>query len=293
MRLAGVGDNVVDRYLDLGTWYPGGQALNVAVHAHRAGLQTAYVGVLGDDAAGAHVRQAIRAEGVDDSHVRVAHGPNGYADVVLVEGNRRFVRSDPGVSKFFLTDDDLAWLSRFDLVHSSASSHLEDQLGVLAAVTLLSYDFSVRRDLGYVDSILPHVTVATFSLSGLDDSKTEAWLERACRRGPRWALATRGAEDAIVFDGQRFWRQPTQATEVVDTLGAGDAFISRFLVGMLRGEPCEATLAAAAGAAATICSSYGAFGYESSAVLPALPVSAGDTPELSVAQASSQMGTEQ
>ena len=41
MRLAGVGDNVVDRYRDLGLMFPGGQALNVAVHARRIGIESA------------------------------------------------------------------------------------------------------------------------------------------------------------------------------------------------------------------------------------------------------------
>ena len=91
MHLAGVGDNVVDRYRDLGVMFPGGQALNVAVHAQRAGIEAAYVGVLGDDRAGRHVLEAIHAERLDASHVRVVPGPNAYADVGLVNGNREFL----------------------------------------------------------------------------------------------------------------------------------------------------------------------------------------------------------
>lgn len=261
MRLAGVGDNVVDRYRDLEVWYPGGQALNVAVWANRYGLPSAYVGVLGDDPAGRHVLEAIRAEGVDDSHVRVVPGPNAFTDVVLVDGNREFVGSDVGVSRFTVSSDDLAWLADFDFVHASASSGLEEQLAAMAAVAPLSFDFSARRDTDYVDPILPHVTVAAFSLADMDDAGSEAWLERACRSGARFSLATRGAADAILFDGHRHWRQPTLATDVVDTLGAGDAFTARLLVGLLRDEPHDVTLAAAAAAAAATCSMFGAFGY--------------------------------
>jgi fructoselysine 6-kinase len=35
--LAGLGDNVVDRYVNEGMMYPGGNAVNVAVHARRSG----------------------------------------------------------------------------------------------------------------------------------------------------------------------------------------------------------------------------------------------------------------
>jgi len=271
MRLAGVGDNVVDRYRDLGTMFPGGQALNVAVHAHRSGIDTAYQGVVGDDVAGRHVLGAMRSEGIDTSHVRVVAGRNAYAEVELHDGNREFVGGDAGVSKFRLTDDDLAWLTGFQLIHSSESSYLEDQLAQLAGVAPLSFDFSVRRDPAYVEPLLPHVAIAEFSLSDLDDSAAAAWLERIHGLGPRLVLATRGAADAMLFDGQRLVRQQVLPTEVIDSLGAGDAFIARFLAGHLRGEPHEAALAAAAEQAASTCRSYGAFGYGTAAFPPLSP----------------------
>ena len=59
-----IGDNVVDLYCDEGVYYPGGNALNVAVMARRAGLEgAAYMGILGNDAPGRHVEAAMRAEG--------------------------------------------------------------------------------------------------------------------------------------------------------------------------------------------------------------------------------------
>ncbi len=76
-----------------------------------------------------------------------------------------------------------------------------------------------------------------------------------------WCSATRGAADTLLFDGSRLWRQPAVPTEIVDTLGAGDAFIARFLAGVVRAEPFESALAAAAISAAETCRAFGAFGY--------------------------------
>jgi fructoselysine 6-kinase len=271
VKLAGVGDNVVDRYRDLGTMFPGGQALNVAVHAHRLGIASAYVGAIGDDVAGRHVLGAIRAEGIDETRLRIIHGPNGYAEVALVDGNREFVGSADGVSKFDLEPADLDYLAGFDLIHSSESSFLEDQLHLLAGVRPLSFDFSVRRDPAYVEPLLPHVTIAEFSLSDLDDAAAGAWLERIHGLGPRLVLATRGAADALLYDGSRMWRQPSIPTELIDSLGAGDAFIARFLVGVLREEPFDRTLAAAAATASATCGTYGAFGHGTAAYPPIPP----------------------
>ena len=54
---------------------------------------------------------------------------------------------------------------------------------------------------------------------------------------------------------------PAERVEPVDTLGAGDTFIARTLVGLLRAEAPAAILAAAAQAAAETCLSPGAFGH--------------------------------
>jgi fructoselysine 6-kinase len=270
MKLAGVGDNVVDRYRDLGTMFPGGQALNVAVYAHRFGIESAYLGAIGDDVAGRQVLEAMREEDLDIARLRVLAGPNASAEVALVEGNREFVGGDAGVSKFLLEPADLDYLASFDLIHSSESSYLEDQLGLLARVAPLSFDFSERRDAAYIEPLLPHVTFAEFSLSDLDDGAAEAWLERIHGLGPRLILATRGAAGALLYDGNRFWRQPAVPTEVIDTLGAGDAFIARVLVGIVRDEPFEISLAEAAVAAASTCGAYGAFGYGTAAYPPVM-----------------------
>ena len=268
MRLAGVGDSVVDRYWDLGTMFPGGQALNVAVYAHRFGVEAAYLGVLGDDVAGRHILGAMQAEGIDIARVRVVPGRSGFAEVALVDGNRVFLGGGPGVSEFRLSDDDLAYLRGFDLIHSSESSYLEDQLGLLAGVAPLSFDFSERRDPAYVEPLLAHVTIAEFSLSDMDGAEAEAWLERIHGLGPRLVLATRGAAGALLYDGRTFWHQAAVETELIDTLGAGDAFIARFLVGVLRHESFEESLAAAATAAASTCGAYGAFGHGTAAFPP-------------------------
>lgn len=48
MKLIAVGDNVTDCYLDEGIYYPGGNAVNVAVDCKRDGAEKVnYIGVFG------------------------------------------------------------------------------------------------------------------------------------------------------------------------------------------------------------------------------------------------------
>jgi len=279
MRLLGAGDNVVDRYRDLGTMFPGGNALNVAVAAARGGAAAAYIGAVGTDRAGDVVLAGLRAEGVDVSRVRVVEGQNAYADVTLVEGERVFIGGDPTISGFRLDAGDLAFAGTFDLVHTGDCSMLEDQVADLAAVAPVSFDFSTHREPAYLEPLLPHLTVACFSASDLDEEAALDLLADAVARGPRLALATRGTAPALLHDGRLTWRQPVVGGTIVDTLGAGDSFIGRFLVGVIAHEDPAATLQAAARAAAITCGQYGAFGHGS-------PIAAAAEPELPVTPAS-------
>jgi sugar/nucleoside kinase (ribokinase family) len=263
MKILCAGDNVVDRYRDLGQMFPGGNALNVAVAVARAGVPAAYIGTVGTDRAADVVLSGLRAEGVDISRVRMVDGPNAYADVALVDGERVFMGSDVGVSRFVLDADDLAWAATFDLIHTGDCSMLEDQVAQLAAAAPLAFDFSTHREPGYLEPILPHLAIACFSASDLDEDASLEILARAVAAGPRLALATRGTAPALLFDGRLTWRQPVVEDSVVDTLGAGDSFIGRFLVGVMRREDRVVTLQAAAEAAAVTCGSYGAFGHGS------------------------------
>jgi fructoselysine 6-kinase len=71
---------------------------------------------------------------------------------------------------------------------------------------------------------------------------------------------TQGRRGATVYDGQRIYRQPIVEAEVLDTLGAGDAFAARFLVEYLSGVSMPVALLEAARSAAETCGYYGAFG---------------------------------
>ena len=99
MRIVGVGDNVLDRYIDQGLMYPGGNAVNVPVLALRFGAEAAaYVGAVGDDEGGSWLLEALGLEGLDTSRVKVLPERNSYSRVALVDGDRTFVGGDKGAS---------------------------------------------------------------------------------------------------------------------------------------------------------------------------------------------------
>ena len=178
----------------------------------------------------------------------------------MVDGDRVFLGGNTTISRFRLDPGDLANAATFDFVHTGDCSMLEEQVADLADRAPVSFDFSTHREPAYLGPLLPHLTVACFSASDLGEKAALDLLAGAVARGPRLALATRGTAPALLFDGRHTWSQPVIVSSIVDTLGAGDSFIGRVLVGIVAGEDPAVFLSAAAEAAARTCGDYGAFG---------------------------------
>ena len=256
-----VGDNVVDTYPQRAEFYPGGNTVNVAVHVRRLGGGASYIGAVGTDHAGQVVLGSLREEGVDTSRTRVVEGPNAYAVVHVVDGNRVFSTGDLGVSTFDLTPADLDFAGGFDIVHTGECSHLESQLVDLARVARrLSFDFS-ERDWGYIELLAPLVDIAIRSAPGVSPETALDQARRLRGLGPRTVAVTLGADGAVVLDGDDTWTVPAPSGSVVDTLGAGDAFIARLLLGLAREEPVADVVTAATAYATETCATFGAFGH--------------------------------
>ncbi|KRF27512.1 PfkB family carbohydrate kinase [Phycicoccus sp. Soil802] len=264
VTLLTLGDNVVDRYLEREVLYPGGNAVNVAVHGRRCGAGAAYIGAVGTDLAGRTVLDALVAEGVDTSMLRIVEGPNASADVRVVDGNRVFDHGDPGVSRFVLTPADFAAVAAATIVHTGECSMVEDQLAdISAAAPRLSFDFSERpHDYIAEHARLVDIAIRSLPFASVDEAVYEA--RRIQDLGPSLVAVTMGSGGAVALQGEQVVFAQAPATPVVDTLGAGDAFIGRLLTGLIANTPLTTLLGAATAYASSTCATFGAFGYETS-----------------------------
>lgn len=242
MRVLGFGDNIVDRFLDRGVDYPGGNAVNVAVYAHRLGADADYLGVFGDDDAGVFLRAAIEDAGVGTAHSVVRAGESGVSSLRVDEGERVFLGWNGGgvtvTDPIDLDDAREAYAAGFDLVHSSVYSRTESQLPRLRRHdALVTFDLSSEtefRTAEYLERVAPHADLVLLSCAGLDEDAAFAVLDHAVAHGARLALGTRGTDGALVTDGRvrrtASARLLTDDERLVDTMGCGDAFLAGFLV---------------------------------------------------------------
>lgn len=263
MDLACLGDNITDDYVEHQVMFPGGNCVNVAVRARRAGTLCSYIGRVGRDVRGMRTRQALESEGVDTQRLLACDGATGYARIHHSDRDRVFGEFDRGVAPFTPDREDLALVAQSEIVHTSYSSNLTEWLPKLSQLTKVSYDFDNHVDDAYADALLPHVDYAFFSASHLGDDQVRDLLSRAVSRGPTVAAATMGSRGAAISDGQVAVMVPAPDIELVDTLGAGDAFIGTFLAGSLMGLSHGESARRAVIAATATCAHLGGFGHGS------------------------------
>ena len=271
----GFGDNVVDRYEHIHTMYPGGNAVNFAVYAKKCGAaRSAYMGIFGNDAAAEHVIASLEDEGIELDKCEQMIGENGAARVTVVDGDRVFLGSNEGGirgdARYVLDRFDLAYMKQFDVVHSGNYCFTERELPKLkAAGVTVSFDFSDDSTDEYYEQIAPYVDFAFFSAA---DAASEDEIRERVARKERVLVttATAGAEGCIAYDGERYYRQLAKpVTDMKDTMGAGDSFLTSFLMCYLdsakRGEDgaeaIERALDFAAGFASTVCGMEGSWGH--------------------------------
>lgn len=270
MRVLGLGDNIIDRFVDRRMDYPGGNAVNMAVFSRRNGAEAAYLGVFGDDLLGRYLRLTLEAEGVATNHCQVKQGSTGVSRLHVVDGDRTFLGWNGGgvtVSKPLTLDNELLeYIAAFDLAHSSVYSRMETQLPALSRTgALISFDYSSEvefRSDEYLSATAPYIDLALVSCGSLNLADSKELLLRIAQAGAPLVVGTRGESGSLFFEGTRFFSHPahlhTDRSSLVDTMGCGDAFLSATVVdlfdhGWKRGrlpEPNEIERALAVGAEA-------------------------------------------
>jgi sugar/nucleoside kinase (ribokinase family) len=250
----------------------GGSAAIMACGAARLGLRVAFVGVVGDDAAGRFVLEEVGRRGVDISGCVVLPGGATGLTVHLVRPGAdrdRAMLTSMGcvgeltaamlravlqvrvrhvhVGSFFLLPDlaaDLATI--FAEAHRAGRTTSLDTQGDPRGL----WRGGLREALRATDLYLPNLdearaVAASLGADGRADDDLGRTIEALAALTPR-AVVKCGAEGAAALDGTAVLRAPALCIAPVDTIGAGDSFDAGYVYGFLNGWPAARCLAFAA-----------------------------------------------
>ena len=250
----------------------GGSSTNVSVAASRLGHRAATITRVGEDPFGRFVHQALAGFGVDDRWVSAVPGlqtPVVFCEIFPPDDFPLYFYRRPKAPDLEISPDDLDydairaaevfWVTVTGL---SESPSREAHLAALEArgsdrTTVLDLDYrpmfwaSEAEATAQVEAALPHVSVAVGNLEecrvAVGESEPAAAAKAlhdagvglaVVKQGPLGVLGSRrrpdGTEDHVVV--------PPVPVEVVNGLGAGDAFGGALVHGLLEGSDLRTML---------------------------------------------------
>ncbi len=246
--------------------YAAGAEANVAVHLARMGNRAAWVGRVGADSFGAFLRDRLGAEGVDVSMVEIdSDAPTGIYFKERDGGVNHvwYYRAGSAASRTTPALWERLADRRSRIVHlSGITAALSDSCRATIHValssrprpcgaSLVSFDVNYRSRLWPVTEagpvLLELARAADAVFVGRDEAETlwgtaTAADIRALLPEPAYLIVKDGDGPATEFSAHGEVSVPAPSVEVVEPVGAGDAFAAGWLHGYLNGRPASSRL---------------------------------------------------
>ncbi len=237
---------------------PGGSVANLCVVVARQGVQSAFIGGVGQDSFGRFLAEKIGEYGVDTSSMVYTEdcGTNLTFVEIGRDGERSYLSvNKPGADKMVgYADIDIGKILEYKVLHVSSNAMAfgktrDAQPRLLerakASGMMISYDVNyrpvyyasekealetLRIPLQYADI----VKVTEEELEFLNGDRSHAAAEKLLAGGARIVLVTKGRAGNDFYFAEGRGHVEACSVKAVDTTGAGDNFFGGFLSWMLR-----------------------------------------------------------
>lgn len=236
-----------------------GAESNVAIGIAKLGKKSGWISKLGNDEFAEIILRELKAEGVDVSRVKKSDKPTGLmfkqfncglnneTSVTYYRDNSAARTLGPlDIPEDYVKNSRLIHLTGITTVLSESCNDAIHYLFKLAKKNNIpiSFDPNIRqklwdpiKDKQNISNLVKNADIVLLGLSeatllfDLDDADKIINLLR--ENGVKKIALKNGEHGAIVADEQTIYKIPAVSVKVVDSVGAGDAFNSGFLFGLL------------------------------------------------------------
>jgi len=262
----------------------GGAPFNVAWHLQGFGLQPRFVSCVGDDTLGHRVIQAMREWGMDTDLLQVdKERPTGKVNIAFDNGEPKYdICADQAYDHILLTPQISAAMNASSWFYygslAARSEHNANTLNSLLRLkpktSQLNYlmDVNLRPpwwQAGFIASLVQaadwvklnedELRLLTQANAGASPASKSVELSHLARNYlSKYALQgliiTQGERGAMIMHGEQTLSAPTpKVANLINPVGAGDAFTAAFLLGAIRRWPLAVCLQRAQQFAAVVC----------------------------------------
>jgi ribokinase len=229
----------------------GGGGTNTAVCFSRLGLKTGYVGKLGKDDQGKMVLECLKKEKI--AFLGASGNTTGYSIILdSIEEDRTiltFKGANDTLQKKEVPFPKLA--SKWFYVSSMMNDSFQTSLDVVkyakskgSKIAFNPSGYQAKQGLEYLREFLSHTDVLILNKEEakllVGPLTNDELVKKLHVYGPGIVVITDGKRGVYVYDGIYFYHSnPTAHLKVVETTGAGDAFASSFVAGLIMGKKIE------------------------------------------------------
>jgi len=232
----------------------GGGGTNTAVSLARLGHKVAYLGSLGNDENGKRILDLLKKEKIDFIG-RLSNDITGYSIILDSIEHDRTILTYKGANnklKFFSINQKklkTKWFYFSSMI--SESFKTLEKLAEFAEKNKIKIAFNpstylAEKGRGYLKKILIKTTILILNneeaslLAGKNNIKTT--LKKLYKLGPEIIVITDGKKPLHAYDGKNIYVLIPNKIKVVESTGAGDAFASSFLSGIIKKDDVEFAL---------------------------------------------------
>ena len=258
----------------------GGAPINFVYHASRLGAEGYAISAIGDDMLGKEIIEELDRYHIQHLIEKVPY-PTGTVKVGLTE---------EGIPSYTISER-VAW---DHIIATSNAVDLAEQADAICFGTLAQRSAQSRETIQAISSFAPEDAYRLFDINlrqhyyskelieesfylanvlkandrefavlkelfGLTGSEKEAARWFIEKYNLRMFVLTAGASHSTIYTREEISTLPTQQVQVVDTIGAGDAFSAALVIALLKGKSLEEAHQEAVKCAAFVCSKAGAW----------------------------------
>jgi fructokinase len=277
-RLLGYGEKINATRMEV---HAGGVTANMLTQVARLGTGTGWLGLIGDDENGRIIQKAFAEDNMDLAGVEVVKGERSALTWIPVnpEGERciyMFPNVTGKLSILHVRNRFSAHIKNAKHFHTEASQlpiaplkeamRLAKEAGVRIFLDMdVTPRFFAQMNLGRQDElcdalklvdVLKPCKAAAREMTGITDYNRMA--DQLLNLGPKIVAITQGEDGCLIASREKKVQVPAFRVNVVDTTGAGDAFMGGLSYGLLQGWDLERVGIFANACAALCCTKVGA-----------------------------------
>lgn len=224
---------------------PGGAMLNTAVSLGRCGIEVSLISELGDDETAQEIIKFIKENGVNTKFIKKYYHQNTSVALAFLDENKipsfSIHKSYPDQRRLispaeFHSDDILYFGSLYSLDQKIRSEIMSILVRAKQAGAMLCYDPNIRKhnldDPEIKQALIENIHLSDIIKASEEDLlnifgnlQAEEYLRKIRELNPGAIfIITRGEKGAIGFKDELIIDLPAIKTNIVSTIGAGDAF---------------------------------------------------------------------